>query len=77
MMPLFTQINTWKQLLLVSFTLYIPALAIILYLTAEQNTALMFAVTTLTWISYMVHLMLISPPTTSPSPLDREEPLLF
>ena len=76
-MPLFTQINSWKKLLLVSATLYIPSLVTIMYLTIEQNTAIAFCVTTLAWVSYMIHLMLISPPCSLPSPLEREEPLLF
>ena len=76
-MPLFTQINSWKQLFVVSFTLYIPSLAILLYLSKEQNSAIAFAVTTLAWASYMIHLMLIAPATTLPSPIERKEPLLF
>lgn len=76
-MPLFTQINSWKQLFYVSLTLYIPALAILFYLSKEQNDAMAFVVTTLAWISYIIHLMLISPATTLPSPAKREEPLLF
>ena len=76
-MPLFTQINSWKKLLLVSITLYIPCIAIIMYLSIEQNTAIAFCVMTLVWASYMIHIMLISPSTTLPSPLEREEPLLF
>ncbi len=76
-MPLFTQINSWKKLLLISTTLYAPCLAVILYLAIEQSTAIAFGATTLAWASYMIHLMLISPPTTLPSPLEREQPLLF
>jgi len=76
-MPLFTQINSWKKLLLVCATLYVPGLVIITYLTIEQSTAIVFGATTLAWASYMIHLMLISPPTTLPSPLKREQPLLF
>jgi len=76
-MPLFTQINSWKKLLLVCATLYVPGLVIITYLTIEQSTAIAFGATTLAWASYMIHLMLISPPTTLPSPLKREQPLLF
>lgn len=76
-MPLFTLINSWKKLLLISATLYIPTLVIITYLSVEQSTALAFGATALAWASYMVHLMLISPPTTLPSPLEREQLLLF
>jgi len=76
-MPLFTQLKSWKQLLLASATLYVPTLAAILYLSKEQNTAIAFAVTPLAWASYMIHLMLITPPTTLPPPVSRKEPLLF
>ncbi len=76
-MPLASLIRSWKTLALISTTLYLPCLGLTIYLTAQQNAAIFSVLAILTWISYIIHIMLVSSATTVRSQHDSEDPVLF
>jgi len=76
-MPIITLIQTWKKLILISATLYIPCIALTYFLLQQQNQAISFAAAILIWGSYLIHASLFPPTTNSRSLLDQKERLLF
>ena len=72
-MPLITLIQSWKTFALVSATLYLPCLALTIYLSVQQNAALLAVMAVLAWFSYTVHIMLVSSPAISHLHRDDDE----